>query len=116
MSDPIIPPPALVQGCNTPHGICVLSDWIEERTGVKPEFHQPGWSESFTHLGTTGCGYGYSTGDGGGDGDGGGYGDAYGDGSGSGCGDGYGNYSGDGNGCGDGYGNSFGGGIGSFGE
>ena len=33
-------PPALVLGCNTPHGIGVLSDWIEERTGHAPDFHE----------------------------------------------------------------------------
>ena len=32
MDEPV--PPALVLGCNTPHGIGVLSDWIEERTGI----------------------------------------------------------------------------------
>lgn len=35
-------PPALVLGCNTSHGICVLSDWIEEQTGHPPDFHQSG--------------------------------------------------------------------------
>jgi len=41
----IEPPAALVLGCNTPHGIGVLSDWIEEHTGHAPNFHGPGWSD-----------------------------------------------------------------------
>lgn len=37
-------PPALVLGCNTSHGINVLSDWIEEQTGVVPDFLSSGCS------------------------------------------------------------------------
>ena len=46
-------PPALVLGCNTPHGIGVLSDWIEEQTGHAPDFAATGWSDG------SGYGYGY---------------------------------------------------------
>ena len=68
--DPIEPPAALVLGCNTPHGIGVLSDWIEERTGHPPDFEATGWSD------VAGDGYGYGYGYGYGSG----YGDGYGDG------------------------------------
>ena len=49
----IEPPAALVLGCNTPHGIGVLSDWIEEQTGHAPDFVATGWSDG------SGNGYGY---------------------------------------------------------
>ncbi len=39
-------PPALVLGCNTPHGINVLSDWIEEQTGHALNINDSGWSAS----------------------------------------------------------------------
>lgn len=80
-------PPALVLGCNTPHGVCVLSDWIEEQTGFVPDFSVTSGSDNF--------GYAHTDGYGGGDhgfavnfGDG--YGDGDGDGNGYGCGTGYG--------------------------
>ena len=100
-------PTALILGCNTPHGINVLSDWIEEQTGHPPDFHQSGWSNfSYDHgfapgdsIGK-GCGYAYGDGFGYhyGTGD---YGPDRGNGYGCGCGDW------DGHGCGDGrgYGN-----------
>lgn len=37
-------PPALVLGCNTQHGIGVLSDWIEEHMGFAPDFFDRGWA------------------------------------------------------------------------
>ena len=101
MSDPIITPPALVRGCNTPHGINVLSDWIEEQTGHPFDVDQSGWDTIYpyyfngtcmnyenTSLGHTGFGDGCK--------------DKYGgrawnrDGYGYGDGDGYGNSQGDG--------------------
>ena len=104
-----IPPPALVLGCNTLHGINVLSDWIEEQIGHQPQFHESGWSDGYK--------YNMHIHDGNGSGNGNEYGDNYddeyygdgccGDGDGNGCGDGYyehGYGSGFGNGCGSGYG------------
>ena len=83
-AESIEPPAALVLGCNTPHGIGVLSDWIEEQTGHAPDFAATGWSDGY--------------GDGYGDGDGNGYGDGDGNGYGYGNGDGYGYGDGDGDG------------------
>lgn len=58
--DRIEPPAALVLGCNTPHGIGVLSDWIEEQTGHAPDFHGAGWSEGrVNHENGIGDGRGY---------------------------------------------------------
>lgn len=37
-------PPSLVLGCNTPHGIGVLSDWLEEQMGFAPDFIGHGWT------------------------------------------------------------------------
>jgi len=74
MSDPIEPPAALVLGCNTPHGIGVLSDWIEERTGHAPDFTTPFPvqnmdEQKFDRYGNgDGNGYGFSDGNGSGDG------------------------------------------------
>lgn len=96
-------PPSLVLGCNTPHGLGVLSDWIEEQTGIAPDFIDTGWSDGYSiGIGNAivagyGCGYGYGDGDGDGYGDGFGYGYGY-------CGH---------DGIGIGYGNEFGDGSGS---
>lgn len=119
MSDESIEPPAaLVLGCNTLHGINVLSDWIEERTGHAPDFAtllSPSIPNDY-QLGSHGDGFYYGTGDGdgAGPGDGEGYGRVDGDGSGDGY--GYGGHRGDGNGIGNGeafsYGNYYGGGKG----
>ena len=84
-------PPALVLGCNTPHGINVLADWIEEQTGHPFDLDQCGWSEMY-------C---YNTGSSDGNGDGYGYGYIYNSFSGGGSGYGYGYWYGDG--CGYGY-------------
>lgn len=114
MEEPI--PPALVLGCNTPVGINVLSDWIEEQTGHAPNFADAGWGDGCFSLSGNGNGnssyghdhvnglYGGNTthayGDGYGDGDGNGfinshgYGRLYGDGYGGG--NGYGDADGDG--------------------
>lgn len=35
-------PSALVLGCNTPHGINILSDYIEKLTGHSSDFYQSG--------------------------------------------------------------------------
>lgn len=95
----IEPPAALVLGCNTPHGLGVLSDWIEEQTGHAPDFHDHGWSDGKSGF-SDGSGYGhgmiFDIGDGFGAGelcnDGSGWGDGPdGDGNGMGWGDGYGN-------------------------
>lgn len=72
-------PPALVLGCNTPHGVCVLSDWIEEQTGFVPDFSVTSGSDNFGCAHTDGYGggdHGFAVnfGDGYGDGDGDGYG------------------------------------------
>lgn len=100
-------PPALVLGCNTSHGIGVLSDWIEEQIGHAPDFSQSKWSDDLGD--STGNGYSSSlafTSTGAGNGIGYGCGFAYSDGSGS----GYGYTLGNGTGCGyglfdgDGYG------------
>lgn len=103
MCDPIIPP-ALVLGCNTPHGIGVLSDWIEERTGHAPDFTTMNYPSTILDDRTidTGRGYFYGIGHADGHGDG----DDYGDGNGDGRGDGdaypyfYGDNDGGGQGCG----------------
>lgn len=100
MSEPvesIEPPAALVLGCNTPHGIGVLSDWIEEQTGTAPDFAATGWSDgrSVQHDGN---GFGYGTQDGAGRGNGFGYGNT-GAGNGNGGGHGYTLWDGDGRGC-----------------
>ena len=124
MSDPIIPPPALVLGCNTPHGINVLMDWIEERTGHAPDFHDGRGFDEGSSSRSNGDGfgspYGWINGDGEGDGHAYGYGDL---GDGFGNGEGYGDYawmlkSGNGKGkgyldCNGGYGDVDGGGNGS---
>lgn len=71
MSEIIHIQPALVLGCNTPHGINILSDYIEEQTGHPLDFHQSGWSDgiySNTKDGSNGFGYGYGTNLGGGSG------------------------------------------------
>lgn len=119
-AESIEPPAALVLGCNTPHGIRVLMDWIEERTGHAPDFHDafPTSREASHYPTRYGDGSGYGNGS---DGDGSGVGDIEGygtiDGMG-GCGDGYGygGHGGDGNGGGNGssfgYGNLFGDGWG----
>lgn len=89
MSEPINIQPALVLGCNTPHGINVLSDYIEEKTGHPLDFHQSNWSDGNDIKYGFGSGFGY------GDMFGGGYGDGHanenGDGNGGGKGDGIGN-------------------------
>lgn len=94
MSEPIIPPPALVLGCNTPHGIGVLSDWIEEQTGHAPDFGLTSWSDG--RPTTTGDGYGNGNGDGRGNGFGCGNVE---NGGGNGGGHGYTLWTGDGRGC-----------------
>ena len=93
-----IAPIALVLGCNAPHGVGVLSDWIEEQTGYAPDFNDTSWSDGFIYC--YGDGYGDDFGDG--------YGEGY-----SGGGSGYGFIDGDGqgdgfigDGKGDGYGDS----------
>lgn len=73
--DRIEPPAALVLGCNTPHGIGVLSDWIGEQTGHAPDFHGAGWSEGKTfgnggNAANEGNGFGDGLGYGNGNGDG----------------------------------------------
>lgn len=100
-------PPALVLGCNTPHGLGVLSDWIQEQTGITPDFGSTNWSDGyatdtgagFGHdlAGGSGCGYGFS--DGSGDGNGYGYGDIYPPADGNGYGFNYGIITGNGYGC-----------------
>lgn len=114
MSDPIIPPPALVLGCNTPHGIGVLSDWIEEQTGHAPDFTTPNppTGTDDASLGTVDLGYIYESGAMFGDGAGSAYGredgfsdgdfTGYGNGDGSGDGSGHPHWYGDGNGDGEG--------------
>lgn len=98
-------PPALVLGCNTPIGLNPLSDWIEERTGVAPDFANTGWDDypGYDKYGAndivSGCGDGDYYGFGDGDGDGWCYGLSRGDGYGDGI--GYGDTDGDGAGCGD---------------
>lgn len=120
MSDESIEPPAaLVLGCNTPHGINVLSDWIEERTGHAPDFATPlPHSYPIDHqLGSIGDGFSY--GDSAGDGTGLGHGEGYGmmDGNGYGGGSGYVGSGCDGDGTGNGeafrYGNYLDGGFGA---
>lgn len=46
-----IAPPALVLGCNTPHGIGVLSDWIEEQIGYAPDFTLTGYGDGLGYSG-----------------------------------------------------------------
>lgn len=107
-----VPPTALVLGCNTPHGVGVLSDWIEEHTGRAPDFADAGWSSGDADEIKNGTGYGYGLvgGDGTGCGDNASYhdsGNGWGDGMeyGTGNGDGHGGAMTrlDGNGYGDGY-------------
>lgn len=81
-----VPPTALVLGCNTPHGVGVLSDWIEEQTGHAPDFHGGSW-DCLSYMGAYGGGLGYGTDNG----------DGYGDGL------HYGSYDGGGFGFGDGF-------------
>lgn len=112
-------PPSLVLGCNTQHGIGVLSDWVEEHMGYVPDFFDRGWSSNnsissgyrdgegygfgdsygLAHDGTDGRGYGdnYDYGHDDGNGNGGSC-DAFPDGDGEGNGSCYGH--GDGNGSG----------------
>ena len=90
----IYTPIALVLGCNTPYGIGVLSDWIEEQTGYPPDFIMTSWSDDNDYG--YGCGDSYGRG----------CGDSYGDGSGNGC--GYGNGYSYGVGDGYSYGNGYG--------
>lgn len=97
-AESIEPPPALVLGCNTPHGINVLSDWIEERTGHAPDFTMPNYPSTILDDRTISIGNGYDYGYGFQGGGGEGYG--YVDGNGHGDGENYGN--GHGDGCGDG--------------
>ena len=97
---------SLVQGCNTPHGINVLCDYIQEITGYPPEFHESGWSEGnsniFDHIVGNGSGFAYGYGVTDGNGNGFGYG-GYGQSNNNGC--GYGpDYS---NGNGNGYNNHY---------
>lgn len=118
MSDESIEPPAaLVLGCNTPHGIGVLSDWIEERTGHAPDFHSGLPSDSPHRMSNSknryGDGSGFGRGNGNGWGDGCGYGftgyitpHATGNGAGE-IGDQNGDGYGDGQGYGDGNGDGF---------
>lgn len=113
MSDIIVIPPALILGCNTPHGINVLSDYIEEQTGHPPDFAGSGWSNgSVSVIGGgyvfyggngfgDGCVYGYGSASEIGNGSGVGFEDGhyYSDDSGGGVGLGYGSSDGGGNGC-----------------
>lgn len=95
-------PAALVLGCNTPHGIGVLSDYIEEQTGHPIVIDGFNWVYIAAYG--NGCGYfGFN------DGDGCGWGYGY-----FGCGDGYsvGNGNGDGIGYSKDYSSPTGGGIG----
>lgn len=104
-------PPALVLGCNTPHGIGVLSDWIQEHTGVAPDFTSTAWSlgNKPGFMDGNGSGYGRNNGYGftfntaancvTGNGRGYGYGDDFGDGGG--CGYYASELTGTGNGCSD---------------
>lgn len=110
------PPPALVLGCNTPHGVGVLSDWIEEQTGHAPDFvtgfpvrniHEQQPDRRGGGVGT-GYGYGFENGDGSGDG----WVMMYADFGASGFGDGYGYSGNDGTGSGIGDGNGLGNGVG----
>lgn len=114
------PPPALVLGCNTPHGVGVLSDWIEEQTGHAPDF-VTGFPVRNIHEQQpdrrgggdgTGNGYGFENGDGSGDGSGDGWVMMYADFGASGFGDGYGYSGNDGTGSGIGDGNGLGNGVG----
>ena len=98
-------PPALVLGCNTPHGINVLSDWIEEQTGYALNINDSGWSATNEFDFGNGHSDGYGNFD---DDDGNGYGCLYGHISGDGSGDGEDNIHTFGNGYGCGYGNSSG--------
>lgn len=55
------PPAALVLGCNTPHGVNVLSDWLEEQTGYSLDvlLSSSGWSAGCVgSVGESGNGYG----------------------------------------------------------
>ena len=38
-------PSALVRGCNNPVGLNPLSDWIEEQSGIAPDFFGSGFSD-----------------------------------------------------------------------
>lgn len=101
METPI--PVSLVLGCNTPHGISVLSDWIEEHAGFVPDFISTPWSDNFYTWQNFGFGFGYGTDSGDGRGHGNGYGYVYGYELGDGYGSGYGNFNGNGCGAGLGY-------------
>lgn len=93
-------PPALVLGCNTPHGIGVLSDYIEEQIGHPPDFNLTSLSNSLIFN----CNYDYNKINGEG------YGEGYAYNNGNGRGNGFiygygdfddtGNGNGNGNGCG----------------
>lgn len=99
-------PPALVLGCNTPHGLDVLSDWIQEHTGVAPDFVSASWSDR--SVSNYGNGYGDSYADGVGNGYGHGGGSGYGYTNGYGYSFGHGDGYGYGTGCGDGSGYGYG--------
>lgn len=64
MIDQINIPIALILGCNTPHGVGVLSDWIEEQTGCAPDFYQSGWSEDNENVYSVSCCYQFGDGNG----------------------------------------------------
>lgn len=101
-------PPALVLGCNTPHGIGVLSDWIEEQTGFAPDFVSTNWDDFFIVSEATMSGNGFGDGlCGSSDGDGSGDGDFFSPGLEHGDGFGDGAYTGDGHGNGQGAGDGF---------
>lgn len=103
-------PPALVLGCNTQHGVCVLSDWIEEHLGFVPDFTSTSIADENTAVYERNAGHGFGYGFYG-DGNG----SAYGFTDGIGCGTGIGRINGDGFGYG--YGYSFGEGNGcGFGD
>lgn len=60
----IMPPLALVRGCNNPVGLNPLSDWIEEQSGTAPDFFGSGFSDG-SHFGCHGDGSDYGNGRGG---------------------------------------------------
>jgi len=96
--DRIEPPAALVLGCNTPHGIGVLSDWIEEQTGHPPDFTTMNYPTTIWDDKGSNSGNGYEHGTESGSGWGCGVFAIAGNGTGDGT--GYGGNGGDGTGCG----------------
>jgi len=102
-------PAALVLGCNNPISLNPLKDFIEEVTGIEPDFGQTGFSDgnsldsNFGHGYVDGYSYNYDPSSSDGYGDGYGYNYGFGSGRGYGLGYGYGNSSGNGYGDGDGY-------------